>query len=284
MTKFFLLLITICICEIATAQSKESIWYYNHYSWVNPNGTNPIDFAKMEVDSVAIIGGKDYFQLSISKSPGCYYAPSLKIHVVGEQVFVRDTIDQKDVLLYDFSLKAGEQYSIEYMVNGIQNKHTLNIDSVGFEIFDGVEKKVQYTSNIGKSKLSFEGKFIEELGNVETFFPVAQNCDPVDVANLRCYSDNANFINLAGFGCEEKVYESVDDLNKQSYQFVNPIINNVLQIRNYTGDISLIDTKGTKVLTGFLRNSDDHIDLSSLNSGVYYVLFENGNSQKMIKY
>ncbi|PWK18563.1 T9SS type A sorting domain-containing protein [Xanthomarina spongicola] len=74
---------------------------------------------------------------------------------------------------------------------------------------------------------------------------------------------------------------SVDSLQDSSYElqvFPNPVSKNLNIISKLSGTFMLIDANGKEIFNGSIKNGRNTIDLSRLNSGIYFIRFNNDSN------
>ena len=77
-------------------------------------------------------------------------------------------------------------------------------------------------------------------------------------------------VNISGF------ISSVDDLSEDSHIYPNPT-NGKLNLVNVKGKINIYDSFGKLILESTLNTTEENIDVSHLNSGVYFIKTTNKN-------
>jgi hypothetical protein len=214
-------------------------------------------------------------------------------------IFFHDTLDRlyylnnsSWYLLYDFTKNAGDTIFYpwnDYTVSTDSFKFYTIVDSTYFVNINGVQKKAQYLHQGADSIWHhlfldwFGGEVIEGIGRINhSFFPTPHNSDHFEY-EPRCYEDSiigtfthtwfSNY--YPSSNCDDVIRVSISDAKEDIIKlFPNPSSGNItIEISNYSIQYShfrIYNLQGKLLLDKPIENEKQHIDLESLNSGIYF--------------
>lgn len=256
------MLITISVSGQGWFPSDAS-WYYNQVIFGVGN-----TYRHLEVSGEAEIKGKVCKEIrgacQCSKYGGVNY-----LYQDGEQIFIYVPAADSFRVLYDFSLVAGEIFTVYGEDEG--DSHFL-IDSITMYQAGPISLRVQHIQWIdGYHQVGT--KIYERIGANGCLYPVLGICDP-GTAGLRCYEDAE--VGLQKFIQPELACDyvtSVDDPDQKTKVkvFPNPVKDRLsIESTEAIVTIEFVHMATGKVFTstGFNQTEFD-IDISSMSSGAY---------------
>lgn len=140
------------------------------------------------INGDTIINGITWLKLDGDASCAFTNPASLPlIREIDDKWVIYDINRDIESILYDFSLKTGDSYSIE--IYG-PNFPEIIIDSISTRLINGVERTVQHIDII-----DFGSEIIEGIGSTDYLFPQGNICDP-HTGPLRCFQNTTEFVDL----------------------------------------------------------------------------------------
>ena len=178
--------------------------------------------------------------------------------------------DSTEMLLYDFSLKTGDAWSI--LIPNSNDSFQITIDSIG-EIEIGTESfEVQYINDP-----NFGDYIINGIGSNTFLFPQGNLCDP-QYFGIRCFNNGINELDFdPNHECEDSYHPTqIRELlsDHQIEVFPNPAKNWIqvdYSIPEIFNLLNIYDSKG--ILACSFNNKLERYDISALSSGIYLLEF-----------
>ncbi len=297
--KFLLIISLIALLGQVKGQNfapENAEWYYNY---IETGQSNPYSsgFIHIIVEKDTIIEMKVCKKLALNI-----------MHPTGENEILNtplityynnDTVFYKQgnifYVLYNFNTNIGDSWvsrnPYEFFGMQIPENDTLTTYTVedieNVNINGEVIKKYTLSSN---SDWYFAGDIFQIIGSEHFMLPgIWSLIDPPMAGTLRCYNDD-DFSYSTGIPCDTLItnLDKITNFNIKLYP--NPISNNLVITTpiNYT-KIIIVDIKGNTVFieNDIIKSNSYIIDLSLLNSGLYFLVLYNANkivkSSKIIK-
>lgn len=200
--------------------------------------------------------------------------------------------------LYYFNAQPGDTWKVMGLLNFPDSGRVI-VDSTGFEIINSDTLKSIYVSAINGSCVGwYSGKIVEKIGCITDYmFPNYISCvmDVSEGGPLRCYSDDNFPLFSTGQAVSCDFITSANDFTTQNEQFIIypvpaskciAIENNNLMNKNIL--IEVYTLQGEKIFKeNTLYNNKFQIDISGLNSGLYFLKITNDKgilfSKKFVK-
>ena len=255
-----------------------SEWYYEI---LNDNGS--ITYQHLECAADTTIGTE---RPKIIVRSNTIYDRNEHTEVTHEYVYERDgTVYwwNKDLeeftTLYDLTAEAGDEWEIKVGTESI----LVHVDSVGVFEYDGDTRKMLHISDAGDL---FSGDIVVGYGHLTSFFPerLMNQGKGYRVDGLRCYWIGDELVYHDGDEDCDAIYSDLhgideDDPSAGSGTFVvypNPT-NNILFVETVCTP-SLPDQTyritnliGQTLLQGRISAENQHIDISTLPAGMYFI-------------
>lgn len=226
-----------------------------------------------EIVGDSIINNHNYKTVNISDQTN-YFA---FFRVDNEKVYFKldYTPDTTEYLIFDFSLIEGDTFWYpddpvsNYIYDGFSIIETLDT----IQVFDGSFRK-RWKLNPPYNNICGENEYwIEGIGSAYSHPFYLLNCfECSTIFKEFWYKDSLVFENLISSDIE---------VQKPDFKiFPNPTAD-ILYIENMNHPIlySIFDTNGNQLLRG--KTIDDTINVQELNSGIYFLIFEN---EKILSY
>lgn len=203
-------------------------------------------------------------------------------------------------LLYDFSASVGDTWVIAVNDNfQCDDTAIVQVTQTGTININNQELRTITLETISGSAIGLTGTCVERFGNEPHLFPDNsfgpfpgyQNCGSVfdyDMLTFRCYADDT----FETYNPTETECDFLTELNesiKSNFRIYPNPTNGEFIIENYNLNpirVELYNSKGQQIKQFDLQLSKNRINLTDLNSGIYYMkLITEGNSiiKKLIK-
>ena len=231
---------------------------------------------KLLVTKDTVLMGKTVQKIQV------YKAPTLKVNDVffvsseGQKIYYWEGLQK--YLLYDFSLKKGDKYTLRFPSGLFSPLPPLpiieiDVDSVGTISNNGKKLKVQYLSTTSGS-FQFGKKAIEGIGFDNFILPTYTypNSETNVFTSSFCFTNKS--ISLPEKGC--KLVNNFDINQSQNIADAKVsgkiIALKLTVIKQQKGTFHLYDTQGNLAATyPLLQNHDEYrFDISNLANGMYF--------------
>lgn len=205
---------------------------------------------------------------------------------VKQQVFMRilaPGFERFEYLIYDFSLEIGETITVTNPIAPVEmNPGVYTVDSVHFNLFENIERKVLYLSgpnpNLGVYN---QAVWVEGIGGLSIINAPGISSDEDGVGALTCsFKDGQkNFQKQNDTTNCQSEYTGIRIPEIASKKcnismFNNASILNVIGIKE-TGKIEVFNLQGSKVFESTCSNYSNQIALPQIKSALYLVRFQN---------
>jgi len=279
MKNILLLMILVSSSQFVSSQSNLELgtkWTFSQYLI-----GGPIEPTYIEIVSDTVINGTMWYL--IQGEGGCAFNSNSKPLIREDSLkwYTYNLNEQTESILYDFDLNSNDSYFVEYF--GSSFPIEVRIDSTSTELFNGIERKVQYCSNPNSNNdgFFFGGQIIEGIGSTGYLFPQGNICDP-HAGPLRCYQNNSEFIDFdEDRDCDDSYFStntSETQLNLNIKVYPNPVfISQSIQIESeqIVERITIIDAKGAILRTNSPKSKEAIIEVNK--EGIYYIKIESLN-------
>ncbi len=187
--------------------------------------------------------------------------------------------EDKFLLLFDFS---GENWYAHDIFYESGDSTLIFVDSVTFELYDGVSMKTLHTHHDLGSNLFFpSNKVIEKIGPLCYLFLYNGGDDSFPPTNLRCYKDADFDIRInPDIACDLLIPE-ITNLPTTLPLHINIYVHdNVVHLENILEpiEVTLINILGEEVVNSFIITSDMNFNCSNLITGTYIIILKNSNN------
>ncbi len=258
-------------------------WYYGKKDYLVFSGNIfTDDYYSIKITGETVVKGKYCKVMQHFRSkPMCFgYDDTVSIYQSNDTVYFYNTTSQKFSTLYVYNAQKGDSWDIDYP----NTKVTATVDSIGSEIIFWSVFKVQYVTysmvfpkDNGNLMPVSKSKIIEGIGDIMYYFnsniywlPL---CDEsVAYTGLRCYV-HPGFGTYHVPGTLDCTY--VTEVPRQNYSTLKVRLNS-LGILSIDGDLStepctleLIDLKGSIILKTTVNASQNTVNLSQYDKGMY---------------
>ncbi len=266
-------------------------WYYSNRE--NPLGGPEEGYLEIKCIGDTIINNKDSRILRKT-----YYASDSSVHNLGFEYIYNENrktyylVDGKFYLLYDFNAEAGDTLTLRepYFTNTTPDTtFRIVIDRTEIINWGGwLELKAIYSHTITGPWDLFNVQ-IEKIGNLPYMFPQSSlDCDAQCYDPFRGYLDYD--INYWGDGWGASSFEKLINNNSSIKNNIrvninpNPFYNYITieGLNNRSKIIELYDIFGRKVYNSIHRESSITIDMSDIESGIYFIRIIEENSNHII--
>jgi hypothetical protein len=193
--------------------------------------------------------------------------------------------------LYDFSARTGDNWTIIAPSNMIGDTLTVVVDSIGTKLISGKLYRVQYTHTLNpyNSYWHLDGEIIEDIGNINNFFPTTMVCGFYSYGPVRCYEDRFKSVKLSKINCDSiriiwnnntnLDYVSIYPIPTKSDLFVKFNTEDEFEY-----DMEIYSDIGEKVI--FVTNlyeKNASISLEKLSKGLYFLRITTTTGQTIIR-
>ena len=266
-------------------------WYYDITYAFSGN----IDYHRIYCDSVISINGTDCKRIDIDYC-ACnnYFCDQLYTFAQNDTIFFYNPDVNSFQILYDFSAVLGDEWIINTKDDDILQEIVVHIDSVSVMDINSFNLPVFYVTysyfyDVGfglEDGNTYNSTIIKNIGDlnflINVISPWVGACDVDYLSNLRCYQDSQLGFYSNGYrdSCDYRyVWTSLrEDQNASLKLYPNPVTD-VLNIENdfsTNRSFYLYDVNGRLVI----RGNSTKIDLSYLQSGLYFLNIINNNSSE----
>jgi hypothetical protein len=272
-------------------------WYYNydegmgHYSGVGYYLLKSIKDTTIDSKECKVLSRTRVSSKGISFNDG----QSIVYHDTKEKKIYRYLFGNF-YLLYDFTRVAGDTIVIKEPYSASSYDSIVSVvDSVSIETLpNNIRLKVLYTQQISYGEYVFTDKTVENIGNLNYFFPFWLNgCDGGCPRPLRCYNEDKISFNLDRRPCDAVYpYTNIGVVNTIEISvFPNPFTNsftikNGIQFERQLS-IDIYNLYGQSILHDVISgNMDNLINLNGYPLGFYYLVVKTGNKSityKLVK-
>lgn len=262
---------------ISTADSSDQ--WFDYRGWGVNGGGSCLEYYRTvyRFNGDTVINGNSYAQLSAleqhSFEPGffsqnpCSYSSSMStffaggIREVNKQVFFFDALNGSERLLYDFNLGVGDT------IPDPSGFGTHVIDSIDSILIGTQYRKQYHLPDLWGNPFSI----IEGIGSASGLFQNSFHSISGQ-QGLYCYAENdISLYPLVGGGCGEGL--GIEDQQIRMDIFPNPA-DDVLTIQSDVGpmmELEIVSSSGQIILSKSLSEETNDVDISRLESGIYFV-------------
>lgn len=180
-----------------------------------------------------------------------------------KKIWYKSTVDSNEVLLYDFSVAAGDSLKLGYDTNMYYT-----VDSIGFEILNNTTRKKYYLSH---DYYNWKDIWIEGIGSNKGIIQSASAGNVGGWSRFLCMQENGNlaYMNPNYNSCYLKT--NLNEIEKADFKiYPNPAKGKLIIKSVYSADIesvTLTNING-QIIKEFYYNKTK-IDVSDLSSGFY---------------
>jgi len=190
--------------------------------------------------------------------------------------------NQDTSLVYDFSLALGAEYKMSLHPDfnwDDSNTLALAIDSIGTEDSGAKNLAIQKVKQVDAgADFNLNGNILKGIGWENYFFPVYCCADPPLGGSLFCFENADKTLQVGDCNLLKDTNAVIKDNSIKIYP--NPT-NGFINIENGFGKtVSVFNVVGQQIKEQVLFDSG--INLSDLLSGVYMLLFDNGEIFRVI--
>jgi hypothetical protein len=251
--------------------------------------TEKIDSIVVVADT--IINGRSYFKLVTAKDHPCgVFSKEEYLREEKDKIYRLRKNSTIEDLLIDYTTQNSYNMTFVFPFSDKQILATVINDSIANETLPNGKKlqlKYQRIKNNSSTQDNTIYKLSREIGYIHSsgiLFPNIGTglCDPIEFTSLRCKISNLDTINLTNLGCyQSSIITSTTDIDEAQILFYpNP----TQDIVKFDGDyevLSIFNLSGTKM--NYVQNTD-HIDISQLPPGTYFITIEQGAKEKVNTY
>lgn len=216
----------------------------------------------------------------------CAIGENSLIKQINKKVFRLNTCDSTFSLLYDFGAEQGDTLYIPADNCEPFDTIVLLVDSVFQTNINGNNKKSLRLTSLSSTIADFSGLVIEGIGNIDTFYPMLEVCDPNGSA-LRCYSDSILGEYNTGMNGGDCYFQNLD-INQYNqttiHLFPNPNSGRFTLLMDSKRDkieVKVFNLIGQQVFEKKYYETKEIEIINSWPTGVYYL---NVNSISTIKF
>jgi hypothetical protein len=299
MKKLLVLWVLLFISKVNSQGFFDSSMHYLTISWgaTLADGYGH-DYYKMQLDSIAsdteyyaIFEYNSYFDRSSGKT-------DKKIKVSGDRIFYEGTHSKQKtpLLIYDFSLKAGDTMRVSNVVHFYSDTVLYRVDSIGQKTFAGVQYDVQYVTRLEPFHKSHY-VFVRHLGSLENgvlHFASSGFEHGSELVNL-CRRDTvlywkrSDVIKEDAHTCHPVFHSGIDANNLASQPFVFPNPSNgriKVDLRSLKEEGCVLEIFAMNGQLLKVQNVSDALEfeLVGISKGLYVVrlLSPHGNRQQIL--
>ena len=266
-------------------------WYYGEIDAIFPAANIfTDDYFSVKITGETVVNGKKCKVMQHLRSiPLCFgYDQTVSIYLSNDTVYFYNTTSRRFSTLYVYNAQKGDKWEIEYP----KFKVTATVDSITSAIILGELKSIQYVTysiifpDEGGTLMPIKkSKIIEGIGDIMYFFnsntyylPLCD--DPIDYTGLRCYvhPDYGTYHVPGTLDCSY-----VTEVPKYNYNSLKVSLNSsgLLKVEgglsNEPCTLELLDLKGSVILRTTVSTSENTINLSQYDKGLYlYRISANG--------
>jgi len=276
MKKLIALSLIVCQTIIGYAQEfplKSSKWHYSNTGGMAPKDVY-LEIIQYEKDTVVfgVAAGK------LSKSTVIYLNNNLSDNLVfyyrNDSVFAIDQTANTWGLLYDFTAKSGDTIILTNFESPTSSAYEIIIDSVIPILYDTVSINRFYNHPTDNSWGFLNGYYEERIG-ATNFFPFYDEGIIPEHDYVRCYMDSTISINNSTISCNEGNPFGVEEFNGRTEISIypNPTKGDLIIETSLNGfyTVDIYNILGSKILTIDFNGKYFEMDLSTFESGLYFV-------------
>lgn len=273
---------TYCLAQTNNFAPLGATWYYDDIYDINTDDTIYITgYNQVESISDTLITDKICGKLKFSyvDSEGVLDPENHYYFMYENNEKVYFYLEDRFLLLYDFS---GDDWYAQDIYYEFGDSSFISVDSVTFELYDGVLLKTIHTHHdVGSNLFFLSNKIIEKIGPLCYLFLYHGGDDSYRPSNLRCYKDSELDIHINPDFASDSLIPEITDLqttlpfNIKIYSYGNTV-----QLENIFEpiEVSLINMLGEKVVNPFIVTTDMSFNCSNLISGTYIIILKNSNN------
>ncbi len=273
---------TYCLAQTNNFAPLGATWYYDDIYDINTDDTIYITgYNQVEFISDTLITDKICMKLKFSyvDSEGVLDPENHYYFMYENNEKVYFYLEDRFLLLYDFS---GDDWYAQDIYYEFGDSSFISVDSVTFELYDGVLLKTIHTHHdVGSNLFFLSNKIIEKIGPLCYLFLYHGGDDSYRPSNLRCYKDSELDIHINPDFASDSLIPEITDLqttlpfNIKIYSYSNTV-----QLENIFEpiEVSLINMLGEKVVNPFIVTTDMSFNCSNLISGTYIIILKNSNN------
>jgi len=273
---------TYCLAQTNNFAPLGATWYYDDIYDINTDDTIYITgYNQVESISDTLITDKICRKLKFSyvDSEGVLDPENHYYFMYENNEKVYFYLVDRFLLLYDFS---GDDWYAQDIYYEFGDSSFISVDSVTFELYDGVLLKTIHTHHdVGSNLFFLSNKIIEKIGPLCYLFLYHGGDDSYRPSNLRCYKDSELDIHINPDFASDSLIPEITDLqttlpfNIKIYSYSNTV-----QLENIFEpiEVSLINMLGEKVVNPFIVTTDMSFNCSNLISGTYIIILKNSNN------
>jgi len=253
-----------------------SEWYYE-LEWGNGN----ITYQHLEYAADTTIGTQ---RPKIIVRSNTHYDRDSETEVTHEYIYEQNNKVywwnkdlQEFTVLYDYASEAGDEWEIKVGTESI----LVHVDSVGVFEYDGDTRKMLHISDAGNI---FNGDIVVGYGHMTSFFPekLMRNNADFTMNGLRCYWVGDALLYHNGEEDCDAIYSEIHGVEEDSPStgsetltvYPNPA-NGVLFVQTLRATslpaYHITNLMGQTLLTGNISAETQHIDISTLPAGMYFI-------------
>lgn len=286
------IIITLCVITPCVAQDyKLMLDNYNEWQFTNCYSGCITDMYYTAGDT--LVDGKEYKILD-----GYHFISRtflLREEIDSRKVYLNLVQQNREYLLYDFSLQVGDSIDIKNPISPFpMDAGFFKIDSiVNRPLFDGNEYKHFYLSPTPSNPISSSPAiWIEGVGSLSLINAPGGFPDLNGVGILTCFFKNGQLFYTIVEDCEPMVLANMDANNYLSEVSFNTLITNGhFQMKNSQNiqHLTVFDLNGRKLMEIKTNNQQEiHLDFSNIATGMYLIVgqsitFENKVFKVLVK-
>jgi hypothetical protein len=246
----------------------DSTWFTNTYVMTGDTTINSLVYKKM------------YY----TDTYGTHYQSCMR-EDANRKVWQNDYGTANEILMYDYTLQAGDSVLLGYME---PMSMYLHVDSVTSIDINGNARQ-RFWLSVGDENYTAYENWIEGIGSNRGILTSGSEYFVGGHDWLLCMSQNNELIYMNPYYNDCSLYSAVGQMKDPVLTlFPNPATGrvNIVDYSMLTGDIIVIiyDNKGVEVMrTKFSESRDSGIDVSSLPPGLYYVKIKSDKDTEMHK-
>lgn len=268
-------------------------WYYQE----GHAFSNDIDYIKFTSRKDTLIMGKVCQKITKRHSVSCNFRKKPEyLFSRNDTVFFFDLAFNKFQVLYDFSAKKKDSWTIKVKHGNEVTSLLITVDSVYLSQINGqnlrtLDVTYNHKGNIGNVR-NYSSTIIEKIGDVKYMFNWQGTPDMVCDMNysqgLRCYQDtNVGMYSTGIADSCNHIYSGTGIESIEPFTEIRIYPNPAHDYLEITGlgysnySVKLFDLQG-KLLKLARTSSNMKLDISQINQGVYMILLQ--NEDKVIGY
>ncbi len=271
-----------CAAQTNAFAPLGATWYYDDIYDIDTDDTIYITgYNQVESISDTLISDKICRKLKFSyiDSEGLLDPENNYYYLYENNEKVYFHLEEKFLLLYDFS---GDDWYAHDIFYESGDSTLITVDSVTFELYDGVSLKTIHTHHdLGSNLFFLSNKVVEKIGPLCYLFLYNGGDDSFPPTNLRCYKDSEIDIRInPDIACDSLIPEIT---NLQSTTPININIyvhDHIVHLMNILEpiEVTLINLLGEEVVDSFIITHDISFNCSNLITGSYIIILKNSNN------